>query len=461
MRLRVPPTFQLPDLSEVDGVDTAVPAPATSGTTVVVDTEDLALARWGVRLAHDGTAWQLVLPEHPGGPTVAPTHHALHTSPRTIPAAARHACRRLAGDAELGRVARLEVRREGTGLVRDGGLQVHVSDEEISVHTGRRLTGRFREVVLQAGPDTDGAVIEAVEAALHDAGALDRDDIPRPVRILGPAAVADPDLPAVPDAEDGEADAAWRAALVDGLADLLVADAHLRLDDTGRTAPATVAVVDGVLGLVELLDGDATVATGLATLRSLLDEVDRHAQRLAVLGADLPQLEERGRAAVKAAVRALHDHQDGDAHAEMIAGLRALADAPGLDAEEAAGAARASVAARVDKRWAPIAGSLTPDEPHGAPLLAALGAAAAIAPGKAPRRFAVAAGAAATAARDHERALRVQRWLAEQAPALPPDEAFRAGHLAGRRDGDAIAARAAWAAAVERLTSKKATKWLP
>ncbi len=459
VRRRVPPTYQLPDLARVDGIQTAVPAPATTGTTVVVDTEDLALARWGVRLVHDGTAWQLVLPAHPGGSTVAPTHHTLRTSSRTIPAAARHALARLTGDGELTRVARLEVRREAIGLVTEGALQVHVSDEEVSVHTGRRLTGRFREVVLQQGPDGDPSMVEAVEEALVDAGALERDEVAREVRILGPAAVGSPDLPAVP--TDGGAGAAWQQALVDGLRALLVADVHCRLDESGRAAPATVGIVDGVVGLVELLDGDPTVATGLATLRQLVDEVDRHAQRLAVLGDDLPQLERRGRDALGRAVRALHDHLDGEAHAAMVAGLWRLAADPGLDADEAAGDARASVAQRVGKQWAPLASSLTADEPHGAELLAALGAAAAVAPGKAPARFARAARAAATAARDHGRAQRVQGWLEEQAPDLPPAEAFRAGHLAGRRDGDAMAARDAWADALDRLTATKALKWLP
>lgn len=302
-------------------------------------------------------------------------------------------------------------------------------------------------------------MVRRVETALVEAGALERDDVPREVRILGPAAVGAPDLPGVPDRDD--AGAAWQRALVAGLRDLLVADAHCRLDDTGRAAPATVAVVDGVVGLVELLDGDPTVATGLATLRQLVDEVDRHAQRLAVLGDDLPQLERRGRDALGRAVRALHQHLDGDRHAAMVAGLRRLAADPGLDADEAAGDARASVAARVGKQWAPLAGSLTADEPHGAETLAALGAAAAVAPGKAPGRFARAALAAATAARDHGRAVRVQGWLEEQAPDLPSTEAFRAGHLAGRRAGDATAARNAWADALDRLTATKATKWLP
>lgn len=459
IRLRVPATFSLPDLATVDGIETVVPAPATTGTTVVVDTQDLALARWDVRLTHDGRGWRLVLPPHPAGPEVAPVHHTMDVSSRTIPATAQRALRRLAAGNELVRVARLVVRRDGHGLVRGGVLQVHVSDEEVSVHTGRRLTGRFREVVLQRAPDGDAEALAAAEAALRGAGALERDDVPREVRILGPAAIAPPDLPDVPAGDD--ADAAWRRALVDGLRDLLVADVHLRLDDLGRAAPATVGVVDGVVGLVELLDGDPTVATGLATLRRLVDEVDRHAQRLAVLGDDLPRLEERGRAARVAAVRDLHQHLDSDAHADMVTGLRRLAGSPGLGADEAAGDARESVARRVGKHWAPVAGALHAEEPHGAELLAALAAAAAVAPGKAPARFARAARAAATAARDHGRALRVQAWLAEQAPDLPPTEAFRAGHLAGRRDGDPLAALAAWSEALDALTSSKAVKWLP
>ena len=459
VRRRVPPTFQLPDLGGVDGIDTVVPVPATTGTTVVADTADLALARWGVRLTHDGTAWQLALPAHPVGPDVAPTHHAFRTSPRKVPALARHALARLAGGAELARVARLEVRREGHGLVADGTLQAHVSDEEVSVHTGRRLTGRFREVVLQPAPDGDPATVEAVEAALVDAGALERDEVPRVVRTLGPAAVGGPDLPPVPAGDD--AAAAWRGALVAGLRDLLLVDVHLRLDEAGRTAATSVGVVDRVIGLVGLLDADPVVATGLATLRQLVDDVDRHAQRLGVLGTDLPRLQARAHDGLAASVQALHRHQDGDEHAAMLRDLRRFAAAPGLGDDEAGGDVRASVARRVGKHWAPLAGSLAPDEPHEATPLAALAAAAAVAPGKAPRRFARAARAAAAAAHDHARAERVQAWLEQEAADLPADEAFRAGHLAGRRAGDAATARAAWARALGKLTASKARTWLP
>jgi hypothetical protein len=445
----------------VDGIETVVPAPATTGTTVVVDTEALALARWGVSLTHDGTAWQLVLPEHPGGPSAAPTHHTLHTSARTIPAVARRALGRLTGPEPLTRVARLDVRRSGHGLVTDGTLQVHVSDEEVSVHTGRRLTGRFREVVLQHPPEGGTALLERVEAALVAAGALERDEVPREVRILGPAAVAAPDLPAAPTTGTDSADAAWRQALVDGLRDLLVADVHLRLDETGRTAGATLDLLDGVVGLAELLDGDPTVTTGLGTLRQLVGDVDRQAQRLAVLGDDLPRLRQQTGAALARAVGTLHDHLDGAAHAATVAELRELAAAPGLDRDEAAGPIRASVAQRVGKHWAPLASALAPDEPHEPGPLAALGAAARVAPGKAPRRFARAARAAATAAREHAGALQVQAWLEAAATDLVPAEAFRAGHLAGRRAQDLAVAQAAWADAVGSLTRAKALKWLP
>lgn len=462
VRLRVPATFQLPDLDEVGGVDAVVPAPTTTGTTVVVDTDELELARWGVRLTHDGTAWRLELPAHPAGDTAAPTHHTLRASARTIPADARHALARLTGDGELTRVARLTVKRDGCGLLRDGELHLHVSDEEVSVHTGRRLTGRFREVVLQQPPGTSGEVLADVEAALLAAGALGRDDVARTVRILGPAAAAEPPLPTVPDGDD--AGSAWAGALVEGLRHLVVTDVHLRLDDEGRSAAAAVRVCDVVLGHVQLLDGDAEVVAGLQQLRTLADEVDRHAQRLEVLGDafgdDLPALLDRARDAVRRAVRTLHRHQDTDAHAAAIEGLRRLAVDPPLDADEAAGDARDSVARRLGKRWAPLAGALETGTPTHAAELAALGAVARIASGKAPKRFNRAARAAATAAADHHRATRVQQWLAEETAALDPAEAFRVGHLAGRRADAGDRALAAWDDALDDLTANRTLKWL-
>lgn len=460
VRLRVPPTFGLPAFEDLADDLAVVPAPRTDGSTLVVDTEQLVLARWGVRLTHDGARWQLRLPAHPMGADAAPVEHSLRTSPRTIPAVVEHATRHLREGRSLVRVARLSVERTGLGIVRDGDVAVHVSDEEVSVYTGRRLGGRFREVVLRAGPVGTPADLAAVEERVRDAGALERDAVPREVRILGPGAVADPDLPTVP-GDVGEAAAAWHAALVEGLRALLVVGVHLRLDDAGRTAAPSLVTVDRLAGVAELLDADADATTGLATLRTLVDGVAARADRMALLGGDLPQLRERGRRALRRAIGRVHDHLDGDEHDATVAAISALATAPGVAGDEAVGAARASVSVRVGKRWTHVAPGLVAGHPTDPADLAALAAGAAVAPGKAPRRFARAASAAAAAARDHDRAVRVQRWCREQADELTPDEAFLAGHLAGRRAGDAALAVERWDAALERLTSERATKWLP
>lgn len=459
VRLRVPPTFTLPTFSQLgDGLAT-VPAPHTSGTTVVVDTADLVLARWGVRLTHDGSRWQLRLPAHPAGERAAPVEHTLRVSQRTIPALAEHATRHLRDGRDLTRVARLTVRRRALGVVRDGDVAVHVSDEEVSVHTGRRLSGRFREVVLQPGPAGDDAVAAAVEQRLVEAGALERDSVPREVRILGPGAVASPDLPHVRGV--GDAAAAWHGALVAGLRDLLVVGVHLRLDDRGRTAAASLGTLDRLVGLTELLDADADATSGLATLRTHVDEVAALADRVALLGGDLRQLRDRGSHTLGRAVRRVHDHLDSHAYAAAVDAVRALAADPGVTGEEAAGSARDSVAVRVGKRWTHLAPSLDAGHPVEPASLAALAAGAAVAEGKAPARFAAAAAAAAGAARDHARAVRIQAWCREEAALLEPAEAYLAGHLAGRRAEDAAEAVERWNGALDRLTRERATKWLP
>ena len=89
-----------------------------------------------------------------------------------------------------------------------------------------------------------------------------------------------------------------------------------------------------------------------------------------------------------------------------------------------------------------------------------LAAGAAVAPGKAPARFARAARRAASAARTHAREVTVQDWLEGAAGGLPGDDAFVAGWLAGRRHGAGDEALAGWTDALSRLLRGKATDWL-
>jgi hypothetical protein len=459
VRVRVPVTFSMPSLRRLgEGVRT-VPAPPTTGTTVIADTRDLVLARWGVRLTHDGTRWQLRVPPHPGGEQAAPVEHSLPASSRTVPARAVHATRHLRRGESLRRVARLSVRRSAIGVVRDGEVLAHVSDEELSVHTGRRLSARSREVVLQPGPGGDDGLLAAVEQRILEAGALGRDDVPREVRVLGQEASAPPDLPASGVA--GPAAEAWHDALVDGLRDLLVVGVHLRLDEDGRTAAPSVAVVDRVAGLVRLLDGGAAVRRGLEDLGARAEEVATAAARLALLDDELPGLRDQARDDLRATLRQLHDHLDSPAHEDCLGALRALVEAPGVTGAEASGTVRDSVAQRVGKQWAQLSSSFDPGRPAGATTLAGLASVARLAPGKAPRRFARAAARGAVAARAHAEAEATQTWCRACAGRLDPDEAFRAGLLAGRLVVQAADAIGAWDGAVERLTRERATSWLP
>lgn len=463
VRLRVPATFALPDLGQLDRVRAAVPMPATRGTQVVADTEDLALARHGVRLTHAGDAWSLRLPPHPGG-AASPTVHRLPTRQATIPAAARAALGRLLAGRELVRVARLVVRREPTVLM--GPTEeplLQVGDEEVSVHTGRRLTGRFREVVLQPGPRPPEGLLDACEDLLRAAGALQREDLPRDVRVLGPTPEGLPDLPDPAKAGD-DARGAWSAALVRATARLLHADPHLRLDGTGAVAGPTLPLVDAVLGPALLLDASDDVLAPLHELRDQLALLDRLvARRDAVTAAgdvDAPGLVAAASAAVDTGVRALHRLLDDDAHAAALAGLRALAHDPGLDVDEAAGPALASVAGRVGKRWARLAPALDPGAPAESGELAALAAGAGVAGEKDPERFARHAARSADAAREHARRAGVRSWLAATAEQLTPREAFAAGMLSGRHADAPTTALDDWAEALGKLRRDKDIGWL-
>lgn len=459
LRLRVPPTFSLPHLGGVDGVVAAVPQPSARGTTVVADTDDLVLVGWGVRLTHEGDAWRLRLPAHPAG-AASPTQHRLPTRSATLPALARHALARLADGREIRRVVRLVVRRTPVLLVDDHGEPLaRVADEEVSVHTGRRLTGRFREVVVQGGPDAPDGLVAAVEASLREAGALGREDVPRDVRVLGPV----PGGPDLPDAAGPAAvPAAWAGAVRQALHDLLLVDVHLRLDDDGVVAGPSLPVVDRVAGLALLLDAPTVVRAPVATLRELLEQVDRLvARREAVEVPDdaAPGLVEAAAGELAVAVRRLHAHLDGDDHVAAVAGLRELVRDP-LVAPDEHEDVRTSVAARVGTSWPPVVAGLATGEPGQELELAALAAGAAVAPGKAPARFARDAARAAAAARDHARAADVQRWLRATAVALPAEEAFVAGRLAGRRADDPGEAVREWDEALERLLRDKSLRWL-
>jgi hypothetical protein len=365
-------------------------------------------------------------------------------------------------------VVRYVVRRTPVVLTdADGEPILQVTDEEVSVHAGRRLTGRFREVVLQPGSAACDGLLAAVEATLLSAGAVGRETVPRSVRVLGPAAAAGPDLPAA-SATDG-AGAAWSGALRDASSALIVADAHLRLDATGAVARPSLAMVDRVLGLALLLGAPASTVAPLTDLRALLVSVEiaRHRSTSAHAGprggsgaAPDGVLAVAAQPAAASTLGALHRHLDSDAHATAVRGLLDLCAAPGLADDEAGGPVRTSVSVRVGAQWRELASGLRPDAPGSPGRLAELAAGASVAPGKAPARFAAAATAAAEAARAHARAVDVQQWLEATAAGLPPHGAFAAGRAAGLRAGEPARATEGWAAALTRLERPKVTGWL-
>jgi CHAD domain-containing protein len=185
--LSAPEDFRLPDLGDVGAGLRVAPLEERPVSSILWDTEDLRLARWGGSLAHrEGEGWTVELPAEAGGD---PAHrvHRVAGEGDIVPPVVIDLVAAFVRTAELQPRLELHSVRRVVGLLDEGGrLLVEVDDHEpVASVTAGAGTGRELEVaVVMGGPST---LLPAVVDRLVRAGATRSDAAVGLARAFGDA----------------------------------------------------------------------------------------------------------------------------------------------------------------------------------------------------------------------------------------------------------------------------------
>jgi CHAD domain-containing protein len=193
--------FRLPDLTGAWDSVTATPQVDEHLSTVYLDSEDLRLARWDLSFRYrDGEGWTVKLPGDGSGPALVREELVFDGTRDTPPPSAVDLLTAYLRHEQLHAQARLETLRHVV-LLHDteGQLVATVVHDEVSVLGGHPAERHFREVEVEATPETPPGLLEAVVGRLRDAGTGAPERIPKYLRALGgPSAVrpevAEPEL---------------------------------------------------------------------------------------------------------------------------------------------------------------------------------------------------------------------------------------------------------------------------
>ncbi|RZS90793.1 CHAD domain-containing protein [Motilibacter rhizosphaerae] len=197
-KFRVHGLFRLPDLAGPGAVARVEPREARELVAVYHDTADLRLAREGITLRRreggEDAGWHLKLPA--GGTARDEVRLPLEAGEAgAVPRELSDLVFPYLRSAALEPVAVLQTERLPFALLTEDGRELaELTDDTVSVLDGDRVLVRFRELELeeaQAGPGE----LDAVVAALQEAGALPGEFVSKAVRALGPRATAPGDLP--------------------------------------------------------------------------------------------------------------------------------------------------------------------------------------------------------------------------------------------------------------------------
>ncbi|MCW6009144.1 CYTH and CHAD domain-containing protein [Micromonospora sp. CPCC 205371] len=192
--------FAVPDLSDrlPAGGQVVEQAPVTL-TATYYDTPDLRLARAGVSLRHrrgDAEPWTVKLPSDAPG-----IRHEISRegNPGTPPAELVALVTAYSRGAELVAAAVVRTVRRAYDLRdADGQTLAELADDAVSVLDGRRVRLRFREIEVERKAG-GRKLLDRVDEALRDAGAVAGGFVPKNIRALGETATAPPDLVAPTD----------------------------------------------------------------------------------------------------------------------------------------------------------------------------------------------------------------------------------------------------------------------
>ncbi len=199
-KYEVDAAFVLPDLSECvpDGGRLIVRPPQRLRATYY-DTTDLRLARSGASLRYrrgDDEPWTVKIPTSVPG---VRNEISVAGPPSTIPERLLDLVTSFTRGAPVAPVAVLSTLRRAYQLCdRDDRVAVEVVDDTVSVMETRKVALRFREIEVERKAGR-AKLLDRVEVALRDAGAVSGEFTPKHVRALGLPAMQKPDWPEPPE----------------------------------------------------------------------------------------------------------------------------------------------------------------------------------------------------------------------------------------------------------------------
>jgi CHAD domain-containing protein len=486
LKMAAPPDFQLLDLGSVaqDVVVTATDERRL--TTVYWDTADLRLIRWGISLRHRaGEGWTVKLPKVESSALLVRDEHNFPGPPAAPPEAALDLVRAFVRSAGIAPIVRMRtVRRAVSVLSADGRLLAEIDDDDVSVHRGRRVVTRFRELEVEMADAGTDELLEAIVERLRAGGAGAVDPTPKLVRALGDGALAPPEVAVESLNGASTAGAVVRRAIAASVARLLRHDPGVRLggepEDVHQARVATRRMRSDLRTFAPLIDAAWASSLSeelrwLAAELGMVRDAEVLADRLQATAARLPAGDvEAGRHVADRLVAGV----DG-ARERLLAALRepryvALLDrlveaahAPALTAE-ADGPARKLLPALVELPWSKLwrdgrrLDVHSPDEELHALRIRAKRvryAAEAVAPvmGARASRFAGAVTQLQTVLGEHQDGVIAAAWLHENGPGT--GQPFAAGQLWALEREAAEKARREFPAAWKAATDRRLRSW--
>jgi CHAD domain-containing protein len=266
--------------------------------TVYYDTEDLRLARWGCSLRFRyGEGWTLKIPAPAEIRGLSREEHVFAGDGAHVPEDALSLATAYLRGTQPGPVAELRTLRTSRQLSDRGVDLANVSEDDVRVIQGDRVSKRFRQLEIEladAAPDT---LLEDVGDALRRRGAGKPDPVPKNVRAVGRRSCT-PEIDCPRLRRHSSLADLVRATFASSVDDIVRYDARLRLDpDEEIVHHARVAVRrlrSNLRAFLPVLDATAACALrdrlvwlqdGLSKAR----DADVFLSGLTVLAADLPE----------------------------------------------------------------------------------------------------------------------------------------------------------------------------
>jgi CHAD domain-containing protein len=491
VKLAAPDGFRFPRLeATVDGM-TIAPLPRRTLTATYYDTPDLRLARWGLTVRYrtgDNTGWTVKLPEGDGGPALVRRELSFEGGPGEIPDELCELLRAYLRNDQLGEVARLRTTRTGVQLNgAEGEAEVEVVDDRVVVYDGRAITGRFRQLEVEATDERAVDAMTAVTQRLLAAGA-ERDDVgPKLVHALGPRAAGSPEVPPVRLHPGSQAGDAVRAALAAGVTRLLRHDPGVRVgddpEDVHQARVATRRLRSDMRTFRTLLDQERAgpLRDELKWAADLLGAARDADVLLERLRRDADHLPQRDAAAVAGLLRRLAAERDRarvrvregfrtDRYVSLIENLVAFAQVPPLVGGWAE-PAKDVLPGLVQPTWKHLQRSVEqlsdpprPEELHQVRIRAkrCRYASEAVAPavGKEASRFASAVADLQGILGDHHDAYVADQWLRDASTELDAPQVLAAGELISLQMLEAARLERQWEKAWKDASKKSLRRWL-